>query len=240
MISSQLRRWIDRLKRTPLHPQWLLGRQEQLAPWLKEHCTGIILDIGSADRWIEMHFDVNTQYVALDYPETGQDLYQSRPDVFADAASLPFQDDSIDTVLLLEVLEHIAEPRKALKEIARVLKPGGRVLLTMPFIYPVHDAPFDFQRYTQFGLERELKAVGFTVDEIENSLSSSCTAGLIVCLAISGAIVQSIQERSLSIIFVPFFLLLIPILNISAWLFNIVYPNWANLSAGLQSRAHIG
>jgi SAM-dependent methyltransferase len=237
MTQSQMRKWADRLKRTPLHPQWLLGSSKETAQWVIEHATGQVLDIGSADRWIESHLTHIKRYVALDYPATGSVLYGAQPCLFGNASRLPLCDESFDTVILLEVLEHLEEPQKALAEIRRVLKPGGTLILTIPFLYPVHDAPFDFQRYTRFGLERELKASGFHIEELENTLSSSESAGLIAALALSGAVVESLQQRRPGLLIAPLLIGLVPIINLTAWLLGRVTPAWSNLSAGLRSRA---
>jgi SAM-dependent methyltransferase len=68
------------------------------------------------------------------------------------AAPLPFPDAHFDTVLCTQVLEHVDSPELAVAEIARVLRPGGHALVTVPFLYPTHEAPYDFQRFTHHGL----------------------------------------------------------------------------------------
>lgn len=81
-----------------------------------------------------------------------------KPDIVASACNMKVIDDSsIDAVFLIEVLEHINEPKKALKEIHRILKPNGKLILSTPFIFPIHDEPYDFYRYTEYGLQYLLK-----------------------------------------------------------------------------------
>lgn len=76
-----------------------------------------------------------------------------KPDIVADVCDMNmFADQSVDVIFMVEVLEHVKTPQRALDEMHRVLKPGGRLFLSTPFILPIHDAPFDFYRYTQFGL----------------------------------------------------------------------------------------
>lgn len=77
--------------------------------------------------------------------------------VQADTYQLPFSSSSFEVVLCTEVLEHLHTPAGALREIHRVLKPGGKLLLTTPFAYPIHYAPTDYYRYTRFGLEHLLR-----------------------------------------------------------------------------------
>jgi len=76
-----------------------------------------------------------------------------KPDIVADVCDMNmFADESVDVIFMVEVLEHVKTPQLALDEMHRVLKPGGRLFLSTPFILPIHDAPYDFYRYTQFGL----------------------------------------------------------------------------------------
>jgi len=76
-----------------------------------------------------------------------------RPDIVMDACDLKFKDEAFDAVLMFEVLEHIPTPHLAAAEIHRVLKPGGYVYLSTPFVFGIHDAPHDYFRYTKFGLQ---------------------------------------------------------------------------------------
>ncbi len=81
------------------------------------------------------------------------DIDKSRqPDIIADAHSLPFKDGEFEIILCTEVLEHVKNPFKVEEELWRVLKPGGMLLLSTRFIYPIHDAPSDFWRFTKYGL----------------------------------------------------------------------------------------
>lgn len=66
---------------------------------------------------------------------------------------LPFQDGTFDMVLCMSILEHLEEPSKAIREMRRVLKPGGRILVSVPFMFPIHDTPSDYWRFTKFGLK---------------------------------------------------------------------------------------
>lgn len=81
--------------------------------------------------------------------------------------ALPFAEGSYDTVVLSDVLEHLPEPQPLLREIARVLVPGGRLLMNLPFLYRIHEAPHDYARYTAFALRRYLEAAGLQVLELQ-------------------------------------------------------------------------
>jgi SAM-dependent methyltransferase len=73
-------------------------------------------------------------------------------DVVADAHSLPFENDSFENILCSEVLEHLHTPELAISEMYRVLKPGGSLILTTRFMFPMHDVPHDYYRYTETGM----------------------------------------------------------------------------------------
>ncbi len=226
-----------RLRRTPLHPQWLLGSRQAHGAWVARQSSGRVLDIGCADRWIEPLLARGCEYLGLDYSRAGRSNYRARPDVFADACRLPFRDASLDTVVILEVVEHLPNPTNAFSEISRVLKPQGRLLLTIPFLYPIHDAPHDYQRYTSHGLQRELEAAGLTVRELVPSLGSAQTAGLVACLAIGGMAFEAIRKRSAAVLLLPLMALSLPIINLLAWATGELFPSWDALTAGYRLAA---
>jgi SAM-dependent methyltransferase len=84
-------------------------------------------------------------------------------DVVAFADELPFADGSFDTILATEVLEHVTDAERAVADAYRVLRPGGHLIVTVPYLYPTHEAPYDFRRFTHFGLRSILERHGFEV-----------------------------------------------------------------------------
>lgn len=94
-------------------------------------------------------------------------------DVFYDGRTLPFADTSFDGALCSQVLEHVFEPEPFLREIRRVLRPGGRMLLTVPFVWDEHEQPHDFARYSSFGLRALLERNGFEVVQQRKSVADA-------------------------------------------------------------------
>jgi SAM-dependent methyltransferase len=122
---------------------------------------GVVIDVGCGQQpyrsLITAAPSQVTRYVGVDMPS---ERYAGH-DVAWDGVRLPIGAEVADQVLLTEVLEHCPEPSLVLAEVARVLRPGGRLLLTVPFLWPLHDAPYDEWRYTPFALQRLLAAAGF-------------------------------------------------------------------------------
>ena len=120
-----------------------------LEAFLSRHATpGLTLEVGAEDSACKEWFP---HRVAINITPN------SHIDVQADAYQLPFHDDAFDVVVCTEVLEHTHSPALALREVRRVLKPGGKLLLSTPFAFPIHYAPTDYYRFTRFGLAHLLK-----------------------------------------------------------------------------------
>jgi SAM-dependent methyltransferase len=206
------------LRRTVLHPQWIVFRNDGAQrEWIRAHAHGRVLDIGSADGYVGAWLE-GCEYFALDYPTTARNLYGTRPHVFADGAALPFADETFDTVLLLEVLEHVADARSVLANIARVLKPGGVLLLSVPFLYPLHDAPYDHRRFTAPGLEAAIRRAGLDAGKAIPRNRGFETIALLASIACAEAALDAVRARSWRIVLAPMALIAIPFANAFGWL----------------------
>lgn len=177
----------------------------------------MVLDIGCADGKPRQYLPAKTQYIGLDYFDTASNWYKTRPTVFGDAQQLPFPDGAVDHVLLLDVLEHIPDPQRCLAEIFRVLKVGGALTVQVPFMYPIHDAPLDFHRWTQFGLRQAAGHAGFETDQEVAVGHPLETAALNANIAASKTVLNWISGRNPLALFgvvLPFFVLAT---NCTAW-----------------------
>ncbi|MDM8553302.1 class I SAM-dependent methyltransferase [Desulfococcaceae bacterium HSG7] len=111
---------------------------------------------------------VADKYIGVDWESSYHN--QDNVDVFANLTKkLPFQDNYADTVVSFQVLEHLPDPNFFLSECFRILKFKGTLLLTAPFMWHVHESPYDYFRYTRYGLEYILKKVGFVNIEIKEN-----------------------------------------------------------------------
>lgn len=90
----------------------------------------------------------------------------SSVDLIASLDRLPFQKEIFDCILCTEVLEHVPNPVLALKEFYRILKPGGRIFLTTPFLVPLHEMPYDFFRYTPSALKSMAREANLSLTTI--------------------------------------------------------------------------
>jgi SAM-dependent methyltransferase len=124
--------------------------------------TGVVLDFGCGKKPYASIISAD-RYIGLDVPVSGHRPEDKFTDIYFDGKSIPLKEASVDGILASETLEHVFEFRKILNEFFRVLKPGGKVLITCPFCWHEHEAPYDFARYTRFALDYEFTLAGFEV-----------------------------------------------------------------------------
>jgi SAM-dependent methyltransferase len=138
---------------------------------------GEILDFGCGSRPYESLFTNASRYVGVDVEASGHNHRRSKVDVYYDGRRLPFADASFDGVVAFEVLEHVFNLDETLDEMRRVLRPGGKILITAPFAWEEHETPYDFARYTSYGMRAVLERTGFEVVEIKKTTTYVLAVG---------------------------------------------------------------
>lgn len=154
-----------------------------LERWLAEQDGGgdkRLLDLGcGAKSYMPLYSDVFSFATGLDPDQN------SAAEVRAVSQRLPFPNGSFDCVLATEVLEHVPEYGLAVQEIARVLRPGGQVLITWPLCYQLHDVPHDYCRFTEFRMEQLLRQTGLNVEVLFRR--GDLFAVMLMCAVVLGA-----------------------------------------------------
>ncbi|HTX62360.1 MAG TPA: class I SAM-dependent methyltransferase, partial [Acidimicrobiales bacterium] len=138
------------------HVRFLRGEAKQLPP------GSAVIDVGVGVAPFRELF-AHTRYVTCDWEGSS---YDQEVDIRAPATDIPVEEGSFDAVVCTEVLEHVPEPAAVLAELRRVLRPGGVLLVTVPFVWFLHEEPYDYYRYTTHGLKFLLDGAGFSEVEI--------------------------------------------------------------------------
>jgi SAM-dependent methyltransferase len=149
--------------------QWTLidDTLHQFAP----RARGRLLDVGCGDKPYEAIFRPHvTDYVGIEhessFAETSACSSDRKPDLYYDGTRLPFADESFDTVMSIQVLEHTPRPQHLLNDMARVVVRGGVVLLCAPFSFRLHGEPHDYFRYSPHGLREMCAQAGVRILEM--------------------------------------------------------------------------
>lgn len=171
--------WTDRfLSKTPFHPgYWARKRLDDAVAAHAGSAHGVLLDVGCGAKPFEKILIPHVEkYIGLEYsPESG--FRGNKADFCGDAALLPLAEESVDTILCTEVMEHLPNPEKTIEEFARVLKHDGTIITTAPFVYPIHDA-YDFFRYSPAGLAAIMERYGLTVETVKPLSGTAVTLAL--------------------------------------------------------------
>lgn len=140
------------------------GLRENIAP-IAASLSGRLLDVGCGSKPYKLYFNTS-EYVGLEIEGRNKVA-----DCHYDGKAFPFENAEFDAVFTSQVLEHVFNPEQFLQEIHRVLKDGGAFLLTVPFVWDEHEQPYDYARYTSFGLSHLLTTNGFEIVRQQKSVS---------------------------------------------------------------------
>jgi SAM-dependent methyltransferase len=145
------------------NPSYLVRKKllDSILP-LSKHLTGKMMDFGCGTKPYKSIFTVD-EYVGVDFKNEGHTHEDENIDVFYDGVTIPFGDDHFDSIFCTEVFEHVFNLEIILKELNRVLKKDGVMLITCPFAICEHEIPNDFARYSSFGLVNLLERNNFKI-----------------------------------------------------------------------------
>ena len=159
-VNKYIKDWFINLSLDKIPPSLFVIRKSLLKSIdeLKPNIKGDVLDLGCGvmpykDYLKNPHIK---NYIGIDINNS---LYHNlvEPDLFWDGVNIPLEDSSCDYVIATEFLEHYYDTTHILSEIKRVLKKDGKLFFTVPSIWPIHEAPYDYHRFTPFSLEKHFK-----------------------------------------------------------------------------------
>ena len=126
----------------------------------KEYLFGNVLDIGGGRHRGKFKRPKINSWISADIEEN------LHPDVVCDVQDMHLEKESFDSIKATELFEHVENPELGLKECCRVLKKGGYMVISAPFFFPIHSAPHDYQRWTEYKWRVELKKAGFEIEQL--------------------------------------------------------------------------
>jgi ubiquinone/menaquinone biosynthesis C-methylase UbiE len=125
-----------------------------------------VFDAGAGDGHWRERLPKNIKYISMDMGVGDASVDYSHLDIAGDLRRIPLADNSVDVIICIQVLEHLPEPWTVIQELHRILKPGGKVFASCPQGEPQHQVPYDFFRYTIYGLRSIFEQYKFNVDFI--------------------------------------------------------------------------
>lgn len=214
------------LIKTPFHPMFWVQRRIAGAIASHSHLAhGVLLDVGCGVKPYEKYFaPFVTKYLGTEYSDTSG-YRGNTADFCGDAMLMPLANKSVDTILCTEVLEHVPNPELVISEFARILRPGGTLIVTAPFFFPVHDT-WDFFRYTPDGIATIMKRHGFEIEKIESLSGGGITAVTMLNLFwFQIGFMWTKWLYPVGVLLRPVLLLLVFITNILGWIGDQLIPS---------------
>jgi len=148
---------------------------------LSNNLSGSLLDVGCGSKPYQPLFKNVTNYMGLEWASSDKNK-QNSANLIYDGHLIPAENAHFDSILLTQVLEHVFNPDELLNEIYRVIKPGGHVLATTPFVWDEHEQPYDYGRYSSFGLKHLFEKHGFKILEQRKTVDDfSAICQLTIC-----------------------------------------------------------
>jgi ubiquinone/menaquinone biosynthesis C-methylase UbiE len=132
----------------------------------------LVFDAGAGDGHWRKNLNQNIKYISMDLGVGDAKVDYSHLDIKGDLRNIPLENESVDVIINIQVLEHVPEPWKVLAEFSRILKPGGKLFLSCPQSVEMHQVPYDFYRYTKFGLTFLMESNGLKIEWMKPQLGN--------------------------------------------------------------------
>lgn len=243
MANSIWNKFTDTFGLTVFHPQFIINRWKEDAivqglKYTRKRKAPKLIDIGCGRMQYRSRFEeAGAQYVGVDHPHISQKYRSDKsPDILEDVTQgLSVKSGQFDLALFLHSIEYMDFPDKALSEVSRVLKKKGVLILTSPFMYPVHDAPYDKNRFTDVRLESLLKNARFKIIKFMHQGTLFEMIILFILIASFKNAQSLLKNKKLSIkflggVFLGFSLLLTIPLNVFAYILQLFVINRSDFS----------
>lgn len=167
--------------------------EREIARCARAYLRGRLIDIGCGTQpYRRQVLPSITEYVGLDRASPFNK--QARVDLVGSAYKIPADPCSFDSAMSHATLEHLSDPEDALRECHRVLKPGGHAVYTVPFIWQLHSEPWDYFRYSKYGLQHLFEKTGFEIVEIQPMAGFWVTAATMACYYIERFMVGPLRR----------------------------------------------
>lgn len=146
-------------------PCWYFARKDLYESIVKNKhfIRGKILDFGCGSKPYKELFAA-TEYIGLEH-DCEQSRKNTKADFFYDGKHFPFDNDSFDSIISTQVLEHVPNPIEVLNEMVRVLRQGGYLMISVPFVQEEHETPYDFYRFSPYAIQNMLNKTGLEIIE---------------------------------------------------------------------------
>lgn len=205
-------------RQRPWHFQWLAIKDLHRAlRRVLPDVSGRVLDVGCGQQPYRAWMPSGLDYVGLDVEGTA-----SRADIrIRSGMPWPLADASFDTVLCTQVLEHVADLDHVMGEIARVLKPGGALIVSVPFAYNQHDWPHDYRRLSVPGTQALLDR-DFIILELAGLGGVGSTAGILLLNWVDLALSGTLPKRLVKGLALPLWIVLSGMINLAGWMLDTV------------------
>jgi len=189
------------------------------------YLNGKLLDFGCGSKPYEKLFKNLNDYVGVEVAGNKENL---KSDIYYDGISLPFADNTFDSILCTEVFEHVEQLDEVIFELYRILKPGGRMIVTTPFMCMEHEMPYDFRRFTLNGLTNLIKKKNFKIIKSQKLLNNFHvffqTLNFYICQVF-------LKKKTRYLKYIVYFLLIGPV-NFLSLIFNFFLPKTKEMYFG--------